>query len=252
MNTIRINKISEILEKKGRISLDELSERFKNVSTMTLRRDLIFLENKGDVIRIRGGAVSVKELQKKTEDYFFERTSKNVAEKKIIAEKAAKVIEPGQSTFIDSGSTSLYFVKQLLDINYTIITNGINIALELSRKSMPVITILGGMLSRNNCATSGSFCNDLLNYINIDTAFLNTTAFTLEGGFTCGSQSENDIKKIVLKKAKRKIMLMDSSKINNVMPYTFAQLSDIDVLISDDNLPKSIKEEANKLGVAVM
>ena len=64
MNTIRINKISEILEKKGRISLDELSERFKNVSTMTLRRDLIFLENKGDVIRIRGGAVSVKEVKR--------------------------------------------------------------------------------------------------------------------------------------------------------------------------------------------
>lgn len=249
---MRIEKISEIIESRGRVSLDELSERFKNVSTMTLRRDLIYLENKGEIIRVRGGAVSVNELQKKTEDYFFQRTLKNVAEKKIIAEKAAKLIQPEQSVFIDSGSTSYYFVKQLLDVNYTIITNGINIALELSRKSMPSITVLGGLLSRNNFATSGGAACDLLENLNIDTAFLNTTAFTLEGGFTCGSPSESDIKKLILRKASRKIMLMDSSKLNKIMPYTFASLSEIDVLVSDGKLPNRILEEARKIGVTVL
>jgi DeoR/GlpR family transcriptional regulator of sugar metabolism len=249
---MRIEKISEIIESRGRVSLDELSERFKNVSTMTLRRDLIYLENKGEIIRVRGGAVSVNELQKKTEDYFFQRTLKNVAEKKIIAEKAAKLIQPEQSVFIDSGSTSYYFVKQLLDVNYTIITNGINIALELSRKSMPSITVLGGLLSRNNFATSGGAACDLLENLNIDTAFLNTTAFTLEGGFTCGSPSESDIKKLILRKASRKIMLMDSSKLNKIMPYTFASLSEIDVLVSDGKLTNRILEEARKIGVTVL
>lgn len=252
MNTERIRKISELIESQGRISLDELTERFKNVSSMTLRRDLIFLENTGDIIRTRGGAVSVRELQKKTEDYVYERTGINIAEKKIIAEKAASVIETGQSTFIDSGSTSLYLVKQLLDVNYTIITNGINIALELSRKSMPDITVLGGTLSRNNCATSGNLGYGFLDNLNIDTAFLCTTAFTVDGGFSCGSQSENDIKRLVVKKAKRRIMLMDSSKVNNIMPYTFAGLKDVDVIISDGNLPQDVKKAAFDYGVAIM
>ena len=150
MNTERIKKISELIEMQGRISLDELVGRFKDVSSMTLRRDLLYLENLGEIIRIRGGAVSVRELQKKTEDYFYQRTAVNVADKKNIAEKAASIMEVGHSIFIDSGSTSLYLVKELADVNFTIITNGINIALELSRKSMPIITVLGGNLSRNN------------------------------------------------------------------------------------------------------
>lgn len=252
MNTERIKKISKLIENQGRISLDELTERFKNVSSMTLRRDLIYLENSGDIIRVRGGAVSVRELQKKTEDYFYQRAGLNVTEKKIIAEKASQVIEIGHSTFIDSGSTSLFLVKQLLDVNYTIITNGINIAMELSRKSMPNITVLGGMLSRNNCATSGNMGYDFLENLNIDTAFLCTTAFTVDGGFTCGSQSENDIKKLVIKKAKRIIMLMDSTKVNNIMPYTFATLKDMNVIISDGKLPEEVKAAAFDLGVTIM
>lgn len=252
MNTERIKKISELIEMQGRISLDELIGRFKDVSSMTLRRDLLYLENSGEIIRIRGGAVSVKELQKQTEDYFYQRTAQNVAEKKIIAEKAASIMEVGHSIFIDSGSTSLYLVKEIADINYTIITNGINIALELSRKSMPIITVLGGNLSRNNCATSGSAGYDLLNVLNIDMAFLGTTAFTIEGGFTCGSSSENEIKKLIMSKAKRKIMLMDSSKIDKIMPYTFANFNEIDVLISDGKLPQKVKDKAFDYGISII
>ena len=227
LNTDRINKIRSLIEAQGRISLDELTERFKSFSSMTLRRDLIFLEEQGEIIRVRGGAISVKEFQKKTEDHFYERAAVNVEEKKLIAEKCASILETGLSIFIDSGSTSLYLVKQMLDVNYTIITNGISIALELARKSMPSITVLGGTLSRNNCATSGIACEQLSD-LNINMAIMCTTAFTLDGGFTCGSQPESELKQIVLKKAKRKVMLMDSSKIDRVMPYTFAAFKDID------------------------
>lgn len=252
LNTERINKIRELIEAQGRISLDELMERFKDYSSMTLRRDLIYLEEQGEIIRVRGGAISVKEFQKETEDFFHERTALNVEEKKIIAEKCASILETGLSIFIDSGSTSLFLVKQMLDVNYTIITNGINIALELARKKMPAITILGGMLSRNNFATSGMACERQLEGLNINMAIMGTTAFTLDGGFTCGSQPEAELKRLVLKKAKRKIMLMDSSKVDKVMPYTFAAFGDIDVLISDGKLPQKIKDAALEYGVTIM
>ena len=252
MDNTRITLIRALIESQGRISLDELVERFKDVSSMTLRRDLMRLEEEGEVLRVRGGAVSVRELSKKTEDFISQRAAVRIAEKKLIAEKAASIAEPGCSLFIDSGSTSLFLVKQLPDINYTVITNGINVALELARKSMPSITVLGGMLSRNNCATSGVPAMQLLSEISIETAFMCATAFTAGGGFTCASASESEIKKAVMKKSKRKIMLMDSSKVGKVMPYTFAAFEDIDVLVSDGNLPQDVRDAAFDLGISIL
>ena len=234
MNYQRINEIKSLIEKEGRISLDELVERFPLVSSMTLRRDLLFLENRGEVIRVRGGAISVKELSKVTEEGLYFR-----------------YIEPGHSVFIDSGSTTLYFVKELPDIYYNIVTNGINIALELSRKTMPNVTLLGGTVSRNNIATSGSFSTDMLAHINIETAFLAATAFSEDRGFTCGSQSESEIKSFVLKNAKRRIMLLDSTKLGKIMPYTFAAFGDVDVIISDAEFPQELREKARALGIIV-
>ena len=251
MNYQRINEIKNLIEKEGRISLDELVERFPLVSSMTLRRDLLFLENRGEVIRVRGGAISVKELSKVTEEGLYFRNSVNVDKKKCISEKTLRYIEPGHSVFIDSGSTTLYFVKELPDIYYNIVTNGINIALELSRKTMPNVTLLGGTVSRNNIATSGSFSTDMLSHINIETAFLAATAFSEDRGFTCGSQSESEIKSYVLKNAKRRIMLLDSTKLGKIMPYTFAAFGDIDVLISDSEFPQELRDKARTLGIVV-
>ncbi len=252
MNHERIERISELIQKRGRISLDELIERFPEVSSMTLRRDLLNLEESGVILRVRGGAISVRELSKKTEELFDKRHNQNVAAKKIIAQKAVKFIETEHSVFIDSGSTALYFVKELPDINYYVVTNGLSIAMELARRTMPSVTLIGGVLSSNNLATSGGMSKLFFEDINIDTAFLSATAFNEENGFSCGSQSESEIKKTVIAKAKKRIMLMDSSKVGKSMPFTFARLSDVDVLISDDGFPAELKAAAEELGISVI
>ena len=117
MKENRIGIIKDLIEKNGRMSLEQLGERFPNVSSMTLRRDLLSLEESGVLVRVRGGAVSVQELSKKTEDQYSRRAAIQVAEKKQIAEKAVKLVEPGTSLFIDSGSTALYFAKELPDLS---------------------------------------------------------------------------------------------------------------------------------------
>ena len=129
----RLLLIKEFIDKNGKITLKELENAFPNVSSMTLRRDLLSLEESGVLVRVRGGAVSVQELSKKTEDQYSRRAAIQVAEKKQIAEKAVRLVEPGTSLFIDSGSTALYFAKELPDLNYFISTNGITIAQELMR-----------------------------------------------------------------------------------------------------------------------
>lgn len=244
--------IRELIEKNGRMSLDELTGRFPQVSSMTLRRDLYALEAEGAVIRVRGGAVSVAELSKKTEEQFDRRAAVMVSQKKHIAEKAVAFLEAGTSVFIDSGSTTLYFAKEMPDMNYYISTNGISVAAELLRKKMPVVTLIGGEVSRNNLATSGHLGLNFLDNINIETAFMSATAFTMEGGFSCGSQSEADLKSRVLSKVKKKIMLMDTSKVNKTMPYTFAKLEDIDVLITDDGLPDDLKYKLSRTRIQLL
>ena len=252
MNRERKSIIRELIEKNGRMSLDELDARFTDVSEMTLRRDLYALEEEGVLIRVRGGAVSVHELQKKTEEQFDRRTAMMVGEKRIIAEKAIKFLEAGTSIFIDSGSTTLYFAKEMPDMNYYISTNGISIAAELLRKKMPSVTLIGGEVSRNNLATSGHLGLNFLASINIETAFMSATAFNFDKGFSCASQSEAELKSTVLSKVKKRIMLLDCSKVDKTMPYTFAKTSDIDYLVTDGGLPDDIKYKLSRVGVNVL
>ncbi|MCQ2399649.1 MAG: DeoR family transcriptional regulator, partial [Clostridia bacterium] len=87
MKKNRLEQIREIIEKYGKVSYEELESLLPDVSNMTLRRDLISLEEQGYILRIRGGAISIDEITKKSEQEFVQRFSDNVQEKKEIAEK---------------------------------------------------------------------------------------------------------------------------------------------------------------------
>ena len=252
MKNTRLEQIREYIEKHGKATYQELQELLPNVSNMTIRRDLSLLEEENVVIRIRNGAYSVDEISKKTEEQFIHRFSYNVNEKKEIAEKTIRFLDADTCIFIDSGSTTLYFAKELPNENYYIVTNAINVATELMRKNLPTVTLLGGDVSRNNLVTVGASTLDFLRRINIETAVMTTTGFSLENGFSCGAQGEADIKSAVIEKARKVVMLLDSSKVNKNLPYTFADIQDVDCLVVDKNFPKDIKEELEKLNIKVV
>ena len=87
---------------------------------------------------------------------------------------------------------------------------------------------------------------------NFELAIISASAFTPENGFSCGSQIEADLLKMTRAKAKSLYMMLDSSKIGKIMPYTFARLDDIDVLITDESFPSELKEEFAKRNIVVM
>ena len=91
----------------------------------------------------------------------------------------------------------------------------------------------------------------MLDIINIDIAFMAASGFSIENGFTVSNFFECELKKAVIKKAKV-IMLVDSSKFNKVLAFTFGHLSDLDVLISDDKIPEHIVRKAEEAGVKVL
>ena len=154
MKRERIEELAEVIDKRGRITLEQLEEVFPDVSQMTLRRDLLKLEEDNRIIRIRGGAMSVKEVQKVSAEEYTKKTTINTDAKIVIAQKAAGLIDENTSIFLDGGTTAMYLTKEMPDIKCNVFTNGIAVAMELAQKKNINITLVGGQLMRDNLSTA--------------------------------------------------------------------------------------------------
>jgi DeoR family transcriptional regulator of aga operon len=252
MKRDRIEEIAEILDKRGKMTLEQLEEVFPNVSQMTLRRDLFQLEEDGRIIRVRGGAMSVKEVQKVSGEAYTKKTTVNTDAKIIIAQKAATLIDEGISMFLDGGTTAMYLSKEMPDQKCSVFTNGIAVAMELAQKKNVAITVVGGQLMKDNLSTASPAAREYFALTNFEIAIVSATAFTPENGFSCNSQVESDLLKQVFKKARHVYMMLDTSKIGKINPYTFATLQDISVLITDDKFPKEYKTLFEQNNIVVM
>ncbi|MBQ7368948.1 MAG: DeoR/GlpR transcriptional regulator [Clostridia bacterium] len=252
MKRDRITEIAELIDKRGKLSLKQLSSYFPKVSLMTLRRDLFDLEEQGKVIRIRGGAMSVRDVQKTSGEPYVKKTTIHTDEKIEIAQKAAGLIDEGASLFLDAGSTALYLAKEMPDIPCNVFTNGVAVATQLCTKKNVVVNLLGGQLIKDNLSTASSFPSEQFADTNFEIAIIAAAAFTPESGFSCASQLEAELFKSVCKKAKFTYMMLDSSKIGKIKPYTFAHTEDINVIITDDAFPEELKEHFKALNIVVL
>ncbi len=252
MKRDRISEIAELLDRRGKLSLKQLEEFFPDVSQMTLRRDLFQLEQDGKIIRIRGGAMSVREVEKTSGSPYTKKTTISRDEKIIIAQKAAGLIDEGSSIFLDGGSTALYLAKEMPDKACSVFTNGIAVATELAKKQKVIVNLLGGELIKENLSTVSSFSSLYFTDTNFELAIISTAAFTLENGFSCSSQAESELLRVICKKAKAVYMMLDSSKIGKIKPYTFARAEDINVLITDDEFPEALKNQFKAMNIVVI
>lgn len=252
MKRDRIDRIADLLDKRGKLSLEQLVEYFPDVSLMTLRRDLVLLEQQERIIRVRGGAMSVKEVQKVSGEAYVKKTATHTDEKIEIARKAASLIEEHASLFMDGGTTSMYLAKELPDIPLHVFTNGLAVAVELSKKKNYDVTIFGGQVLKDNLTTISSVTKAYFENTNFEIAVMSSSAFTPENGFSCGAQIEADFLQEVQKKAKAVYIMLDSSKVGKIMPHTFAYMDDIDVLITDGRFPEDMKKLFEEKNIVVM
>jgi DeoR/GlpR family transcriptional regulator of sugar metabolism len=249
----RRERIKDYIYQNGDVKVSKLIEIFPEVTPMTIRRDLTYLEEQKVILRSHGSARKPDFLSPLSEDLYINRESINSSSKDIIAQKAEAFVEERRSLFLDSGTTIMSLVKRIPDHKLTIFTTGPNIGMEIARTTTkPQITLLGGNLSRNTFSTSGYSCLDAIHSINIDVAFIVPSAYSLNFGFSVGNQYECEVKRAILKKAQTRILLIDSSKFDKNMPYTFATMADIDYFISDDKVPTEIQEEAAQHHVTIL
>lgn len=246
MNVLRRENMKRYIRERGIVSLKELSIAFPDVSVMTLHRDLSYLAGEGDIERIRGGAKFVGHSSS------LEDAIPNKSAKDIIARKAVGFVQEGSAIYIDCGTTMLELAHIIPDIHLNVVTCGANVALEVAKKDRPTINLCGGVLNRNNLSTTGSFAEIILSQINIDVAFVAASGYSEEGGFTCSFESQASFRKLLIEKARSVIVLLDSSKIDRMLPFTFAGMKDIDYLISDKELPEATMLTAKQYGVKVL
>ena len=252
MKEERREAIKELLRTQGEVKLKDLEQQFADCSSMTLRRDLKFLEDNGFVKRTRGGAVAMSQLSAAAEDLYSERVLENVREKSQIARKAQQFVEKGCSIYIDSGTTMMLFTRELADEHLSVLTSGVNIAMELLKKQKPQVTLIGGQVNRSTISVSGISSAAMIREVNIDTAFIAASGYSKSNGFTSGTYTECEIKREVLRRARQRIILMDSQKVDRVMAFTFAGMQDVDVLVTDSGLPDEVMRRARECGVEVV
>ena len=248
----RRSRIEKLLSEKPFVSLAELCEIFPDVTSMTLRRDLEYFENKGEAIKVRGGARSMKFLTATMEDSFTSRINENTNIKEKLAARASEYVEAGRSLFFDSGTTVLTMVKYIPESRYSVITTGPNIAMELSKKKSIIVNLVGGMLNKESLSISGTDATQYLSGLNIDIAFIVPSGISAESGLTCGNYAECDVKKLVVSKARKTVVLLDTAKVNRVLPYTFAPLEAIDTIICDSPLTGELADAAGKAGCNII
>ena len=252
MNAERRQIIRDMLLSKPFVSFKEITDAFPDVSSMTIRRDIDFFESIGEVIKVRGGARSMKFITTSMEDAFSRRLDDNTVAKEKIAIKAMELIETGRSIFIDSGTTMLRFATLLPDSRITVTTTGPNIALELVKKSKPIVNLIGGMVTRDNISVTGSQAMRYIDDINIDIAFIVPSGLSAKNGFTSGNYAECELKRTIVRKARKVIVLMDTSKLDKSLPYTFCGVNEVHTIITDNTLPRDISISARDSGVRVI
>ena len=249
MNRIRQDRIKEYIEENNVVSIKELQELFPEVSLMTIHRDLDTLEASGAVVKFRGGARSVRYAG---DPEFNVRMRDNNSGKLLIARKAMELIQPHSSIFLDASTTNLTLARNLPDMNLNIFTTGPSIALELCRLHNPVVTLCCGTINRKNLALSGQNTLEMLEKINIDMAFIGVSGCSVESGFTCGTEGDMLVKRMVIQKARTSVVMCTQEKLRCLMPYTFANMKDVDYLISDVDMPEPFQKAAKEYGTILL
>lgn len=227
----RRNVILDKLKSSGQVFVNELAEFF-NVSQETIRRDLNKLEELRHIKKVHGGAVS---YQFGFEMEFNQRAKLAEDDKKAIASKAAEIIKPGDSLFIDFGTTTLEFAKQIASINQLkIFTNSPIIANIFHDNSTINLILIGGEFGASKMECIGPVALQGIAAFYADYAVIGAGAISPEVGVMDQDLNEAAIARQMIKHSHKSIVLADGHKLNNRATALVADIKEISWLVTTD------------------
>lgn len=232
----RYEKIIELLEKKGRVTVKELSQTF-NVTEDCIRKDLRELENRGNLKRVYGGAM----IQRNHSDIkpLDERKNINIDAKRSAALRAVDLIEEGDIIFLDVSTTNLEMAKILnkMDIKVTVVSNMLEIILGL-RKNPTIRTIsIGGEFNKEVGAIVGAAANRYISEFTFDKAFIGVCGVNMDtGNISTLDLEDGNTKKTIIKCSNKSYVLMENEKFNYDEFFKFASITDISSIITEQGI----------------
>lgn len=241
----RQQHIVEQARAHGRVEVLALAQQL-DVTTETVRRDLTALERKGSLRRVHGGALPVERLE--LEPAVQTRQLHLAAEKRRIAARALDELPHDGTVILDAGTTTGALAELVPhEARLTVITNSFAHAAVLSPFPQVTVLLLGGHVRRLTGAAVGRWTRDALADVCVDVAFLGTNGLTPERGLTTPDQAEAEVKAAMVGAARRVVVLTDASKVGEVHLHRFADLDEVDLVITDTTLDD---EQAAELRVA--
>jgi DeoR family transcriptional regulator of aga operon len=230
----------------GRAKVNELTHLF-NTSAVTIRNDLNELHQRGLVVRSHGGAMLSDGILR--EPPVLERLKEHSDEKQRIGARAAALINDGETIILDSGTTTLEIARHLKKKQgLHVITNGVNIAVELLDARDVQTFIIGGPVRGESASISGRFSEEMFDQFSADKLFLSGAGCDLEFGISGANLEETMVNRAMLRISREIILVADASKFSKRSMTRIAPFSEIDTVISDTGLPEETQAKLCALG----
>jgi len=242
----RQNKILKLLSRNDLTTVNELASKL-NVSSVTIRQDLNFLEAEGLLRRVHGGAV-LEDAEDLTNRLGF-----NYEKKLRIARKAAELVKDGETVLIESGSTNVLLARELVKKkNVTLITTNVFIARQFRKNEPANVILLGGMYQQESESMVGKITKVCLDQINFDKAFIGIDGYTSNSGFTLRDLFRAEISSYIIKKSTNTTIISDSSKFGKTELTNICHTVDIHHIATDSDLDQTYIDEFKLAGIDLL
>lgn len=248
LNTIeRQQEIVRLTQLQGKVSVKDLSSRFA-VSEVTIRNDLSILDRKKLLVRSRGGAMINSQLGRELS--LKEKSHHRLALKQQLGREAAKLIGDDEQILLDSGTTTQEVAANLVDRNNLVVmTNGLNIALELAQAEQVQVMLTGGVLRKKSMSFYGHLAEKSLQDFHFNKLILGVDGFDLKTGLATHFEKEAILNRIMCEIASEIIVVTDSSKFNARAFHRICPMQRIHTLVTDDGIPDEYVQALQRQGV---
>jgi DeoR/GlpR family transcriptional regulator of sugar metabolism len=250
MKPVRQARIARLVDEREAVTVTDLGQMLE-VSEATIRRDLDELAHDGSIVRTHGGAMKVESLGK--ERPLNERHDIMAVAKADIARRAARLVTPGDTLFMGSGTTVELMARHLLDVgNLTVISNSLPVIESLSGASNVTLIVVGGAFRRSELSMVGLFAVDAIKSFRADRVFMGMRAIDVGEGFTGDAIDEAMTDRAILEIGGQSVVLADHTKFGAVSSVYLAPLDCADLIITDMGLDNRVAEGIIAAGVQVI
>lgn len=246
----RMVALLSILDERGETALSDLAQDLR-ASLATIRRDVAVLAERRLLDRTHGGAKPLSECRELPVSL---RDTRNVDAKRLIAAEAARRIPAGRHALALTGGTTATEVLRALSrrTDLTLITNSLTIAFEAARQGQSRVLIAGGVLRSSSMEMVGPLTERTFRMFNVATAIVGTDGISVSGGVTTHDATEAQTNHTMMCSADRVMVVADGTKVGTVTLAKLADISEVDLLITDEKADPAELERLQEAGVEVI